>query len=95
MMYWYDAAIKLERAYSIQKKKIDYYSQITGVQATNVEILQTAYENKLVIDRQIRTNHENQMLGLKKQNRGLKIKNTVLTIGVGALTATTIYFAIF
>lgn len=94
-MYWYDAATRLEKLYLLQKEKIDYYYKITGVQAGSVELLQTVYENKLAIDRQIKTDNENEMLKLKKQVRGLKIKNTILTIGVGGLAATTIYFSIF
>jgi len=95
MMYWYDTATRLEKLYLLQREKIDYYYKITGVQAGSVELLQTVYENKLAIDRQIKTDNENEMLKLKKQVRGLKIKNTILTIGVGGLAATTIYFSIF
>jgi hypothetical protein len=94
-MYWYDTATRLEKLYLLQKEKIDYYYRITGVQATSVELLQTVYENKLAIDKQIKTDNENEMLKLKKQARGLRIKNTILTIGVGGLAATTVYFAVF
>lgn len=94
-MYWYDAATRLEKLYLLQKEKIDYYYKITGVQSGSVENLQIVYENKLAIDRQLRTDNENQMLGLKKQVKVLKIKNTILTIGVGGLALTTAYFAIF
>ncbi len=95
MMYWYDTATRLEKLYLLQREKLDYYYKITGVQATNVEILQTAYENKLAIDKKIKTDNENEMIKLNKQVRGLKIKNTILTIGVGGLVATTLYFAVF
>jgi hypothetical protein len=95
MMYWYDAATRLEKLYLLQREKLDYYYKITGVQAGSVELLQTVYENKLAIDKQIKTDNENEMLRLKKQVRGLKIKNTILTIGVGGLAATTLYFSIF
>ena len=95
MMYWYDAATRMERLYNLQSEKIEYYSKITGVQATSVENLQTIYENTLAIDKQIRTDNENQMLSLKKQVKGLKIKNTILTIGLGGLALSTAYFAIF
>ena len=94
-MYWYDAATRLERLYQLQKQKLDYYSKITGVQATSVEMLQSVYENKLVIDTKIKTENENEMLRLKKQVKVLKIKNTALTIGLGGLAATTLYFAVF
>ncbi len=94
-MYWYDAATRMERLYQLQKQKLDYYSKITGVQATSVEMLQSVYENKLVIDTRIKTENENEMLRLKKQVRVLKIKNTALTIGLGGLAATTLYFAVF
>jgi hypothetical protein len=95
MMYWYDAAIRLEKLYYIQKEKLDYYYKITGVQASSIQDLQTVYENKLAIDRQLRTDNENEMLKLKKEVKTLRIKNTVLTIGLGSLAATTLYFAIF
>lgn len=95
MMYWYDAATRLEKLYILQKEKLDYYSKITGVQAGSVEMLQAAYENKIAIDTKIKTENENEMLRLKKQVRGLKIKNTILTIGLGGLAATTLYFAVF
>jgi hypothetical protein len=95
MMYWYDAATRLERLYQLQNQKLDYYSKITGVQATSVEMLQSVYENKLVIDTRIKTEGENETLRLKKQVRVLKIKNTALTIGLGGLAATTLYFAVF
>jgi hypothetical protein len=95
MMYWYDAATRMERLYQLQKQKLDYYSKITGVQATSVEMLQSVYENKLVIDTKIKTENENEMLRLKKQVKVLKIKNTALTIGLGGLAATTLYFAVF
>jgi len=94
-MYWYDTATRLERLYNLQKEKLDFYSKITGVQATNVEILQTAYENKLAIDKKLKTDNENEMIKLNKQIRGLRIKNTLLTIGIGGLAATTVYFAVF
>jgi hypothetical protein len=94
-MYWYDAATRLEKLYNIQKEKLNYYYKITGVQGNSIEVLQTAYENKLVIDTQLKTENENEMLKLKRQVRGLKIKNTILTIGVGGLVATTLYFAVF
>ena len=94
-MYWYDAATRLERLYQLQNQKLDYYSKITGVQATSVEMLQSVYENKLVIDTRIKTEGENETLRLKKQVRVLKIKNTALTIGLGGLAATTLYFAVF
>jgi hypothetical protein len=94
-MYWYDAATRMERLYQLQKQKLDYYSKITGVQATSVEMLQSVYENKLVIDTKIKTENENEMLRLKKQVKVLKIKNTALTIGLGGLAATTLYFAVF
>jgi hypothetical protein len=94
-MYWYDAATRMERLYQLQKQKLDYYSKITGVQATSVEMLQSVYENKLVIDTKIKTENENEMLRLKKQVKVLKIKNTSLTIGLGGLAATTLYFAVF
>jgi len=58
-------------------------------------MLQSVYENKLVIDTKIKTENENEMLRHKKQVKVLKIKNTALTIGLGGLAATTLYFAVF
>lgn len=94
-MYWYDAATRLEKLYQLQKQKLDYYYKITGVQAGSIENLQIAYENKIAIEQQLRTDNENEMIRLNKQVKGLKIKNTILTIGVGGLAITTAYFAIF
>jgi hypothetical protein len=95
MMYWYDAATRMEKLYQLQKQKLDYYYKITGVQSGSIENLQIAYENKIAIDKQIKTDNENEVIRLNKQVRGLKIKNTILTIGVGGLVATTIYYSIF
>ena len=64
MMYWYDAATRMERLYQLQKQKLDYYSKITGVQATSVEMLQSVYENKLVIDTKIKTENEENRIKL-------------------------------
>jgi conjugal transfer/entry exclusion protein len=94
-MYWYDAATRMERLYNIQKEKLDYYYKITGVQATSIQDLQVVYENKLAIDTKLRTENENKVNDLKKQVKVLKLKNTILTIGVGGLALTTAYFAIF
>lgn len=95
MMYWYDAATRMERAYMLQKEKLNYYSKITGVQAVSIQDLQTIYENKIAIETRLRTENENKVNGLTKQIKVLKLKNTVLTIGVGGLALTTAYFAIF
>ena len=94
-MYWYDAATRLEKLYNLQKEQLKYYYKITGVQASSVEKLKTIYENKVATDEQLRIETENEMNRLKKEVRGLKIKNTILTIGVGGLAATAVYFAIF
>jgi len=95
MMYWYDAATRLERLYNIQKEKLDYYSKITGVQATSIQDLQIVYENKVAVETKLKTENENKVNDLKKQVKVLKLKNTILTIGVGGLALTTAYFAIF
>jgi hypothetical protein len=95
MMYWYDAATRMERLYLLQREKLDYYYKITGVQATSIQDLQVVYENKLAIDTKLKTENENKVNDLKKQVKVLKLKNTILTIGVGGLALTTAYFAIF
>jgi hypothetical protein len=95
MMYWYDAATRMERLYLLQKEKIDYYSKITGVQATSIQDLQMVYENKVAIETKLKTENENKVNDLTKQVKVLKLKNTILTIGVGGLALTTAYFAIF
>ena len=94
-MYWYDAATRMERLYLLQKEKIDYYSKITGVQATSIQDLQMVYENKVAAEKKIKDEAADEVNKLKKQVKGLKIKNTILTIGVGGLALTTAYFAIF
>lgn len=94
-MYWYDAATRMERLYRIQQEKLDYYSKITGVQATSIQDLQIVYENKVAVEKKIKDEAADEVNKLKKQVKGLKIKNTILTIGVGGLALTTAYFAIF
>lgn len=94
-MYWYDTATRLEKLYNLQKEQLKYYYKITGVQASSVEKLKTVYENKVANEEQLRIDTENEINGLKKQVKGLKLKNTILTIGVGGLALTTAYFAIF
>jgi len=94
-MYWYDAATRMERLYLLQKEKLDYYSKITGVQAISIQDLQIVYENKVAAEKKIKDEAADEVNKLKKQVRGLKIKNTILTIGVGGLALTTAYFAIF
>ena len=94
-MYWYDAATRMERLYLLQREKLDYYYKITGVQATSIQDLQMVYENKVAIEKKIKDEAADEVNKLKKQVKGLKIKNTILTIGVGGLALTTAYFAIF
>ena len=94
-MYWYDAATRMDRLYRIQQEKLDYYSKITGVQATSIQDLQIVYENKVAVEKKIKDEAADEVNKLKKQVKGLKIKNTILTIGVGGLALTTAYFAIF
>ena len=95
MMYWYDAATRMEKLYNLQKEQLKYYYKITGVQASSVEKLKTVYENKVANEEQLRLETEAEMERLNKQVKGLKLKNTILTVGVGGLALTTIYFAIF
>jgi hypothetical protein len=95
MMYWYDAATRMERLYRLQQQKLDYYSKITGVQATSIQDLQIVYENKVAIEKKIKDEAADEVNKLKKQVKVLKLKNTILTIGVGGLALTTAYFAIF
>ena len=94
-MYWYDAATRMERLYLLQREKLDYYYKITGVQATSIQDLQIVYENKVAAEKKIKDEAADEVNKLKKQVKGLKIKNTILTIGVGGLALTTAYFAIF
>jgi hypothetical protein len=85
----------MDRLYRIQQEKLDYYSKITGVQATSIQDLQMVYENKVAIEKKIKDEAADEVNKLKKQVKGLKVKNTILTIGVGGLALTTAYFAIF
>jgi hypothetical protein len=85
----------MERLYLLQREKLDYYYKITGVQATSIQDLQMVYENKVAIEKKIKDEAADEVNKLKKQVKGLKIKNTILTIGVGGLALTTAYFAIF
>jgi hypothetical protein len=85
----------MERLYLLQREKLDYYYKITGVQATSIQDLQIVYENKVAAEKKIKDEAADEVNKLKKQVKGLKIKNTILTIGVGGLALTTAYFAIF
>jgi len=94
-MYWYDAATRMERLYLLQREKLDYYSKRKKIQATSIQDLQMVYENKVAIETKLKTENENKVNDLTKQVKVLKLKNTILTIGVGGLALTTAYFAIF
>lgn len=95
MMYWYDTATRLEKLYNYQKEQLDCYYKLTGIQASSVEKLKTVYANKVANEEQLRLETEAEMSKLNSQVKGLKIKNTILTIGVGGLALTTVYFAVF
>lgn len=94
MVYWYNTANTLDTLYRLEAEKVKIYSQITGVQTNNIDNLMQAYENKRAIDLAIKTENETLVKTLKKENRSLKTKNFLLTVGATGLLLTTVYFAI-
>jgi hypothetical protein len=94
-MYWYDTAMEIDSLYQLEKLKTHYYAKITGIQAHNYQTLQEIYDNKQAIEKAIGAEKEMQIKDLKKRNRRLVAHNVVLSLGVGALAISTVYFAIF
>jgi hypothetical protein len=95
MMYWYDTAKEIDSLYQLERRKTHYYSKITGIQANSYETLQSIYDNKIAIEKESK-NEQDEVIGeLKKRNRSLVVNNIILSIGVGSLAFSTIYFAIF
>jgi hypothetical protein len=94
MMYWYGTAQEIDSLYQLEKLKTLYYSKITGIQAASYETLQQIYDNKQAVEKAVATEKEHEINQLKKTNRRLIFNNVALTIGVTALTFSTIYFAI-
>jgi hypothetical protein len=94
MMYWYGTAQEIDSLYQLEKLKTMYYSKITGIQASSYETLQQIYDNKQSIEKAIAAEKDGEISKLKKSNRRLIFNNVALTLGVTALTFSTIYFAI-
>jgi hypothetical protein len=94
MLYWYNTAQEIDSLYQMERLKVTYYAKITGIQAASYETLAEIYKNKQSIDKAIATEKDNEIKELKKRNRRLIITNTAMTLGVTALTFSTIYFAI-
>ena len=94
MMYWYGTAQEIDSLYQLEKLKTLYYSKITGIQAASYETLQQIYDNKQAVEKAIATEKDNEIAKLKQTNRRLIFNNVALTLGVTALTFSTIYFAI-
>jgi hypothetical protein len=93
-MYWYGTAQEIDSLYQLEKLKTMYYSKITGIQASSYETLQQIYDNKQSIEKAIAAEKDGEISKLKKSNRRLIFNNVALTLGVTALTFSTIYFAI-
>jgi hypothetical protein len=95
MMYWYSTAQEIDSLYQLERLKVHYYGKITGIQANSYETLQSIYDNKTAIEKETK-NAQDAVIGeLKKRNRSLVVNNIILSIGVGSLAFSTIYFAIF
>lgn len=94
MMYWYSTAIEIDSLYQLEKLKTIYYSKITGIQADSYETLAAVYANKQAIDKAIQDEINNELNDLKKRNRKLIISNTALTIGIAAISFSTIYYTL-
>lgn len=94
-MYWYGTSQEIDSLYQLEKLKTHYYAKITGIQASSYETLQQIYDNKVAIEADEANRRDAVMGELKKRNRGLVVNNIILSIGVGTLAFSTIYFAIF
>jgi len=92
--YWYETALKLDSLLAYEQQKVKVYAKITGFEHKSVTQLGESLLNKQAIDQEIMLKYKEDGDLLRKQNRTLKIKNTVLEIGVGLLIFETAYLLI-
>ena len=95
MIYWYNTANKLDTLFRLERQKVQIYGKITRIQVKNISELEQLYLNKQAVDKAIAEEKRLELEKLKSENRKLKFKTTILSIGVGVTTSAALYLAIF
>jgi len=95
MIYWYNTANKLDTLFRLEREKVQIYGKITGIQVKNISELEQLYLNKQAVDKAVAEEKRLELEKLKSENRKLKFKTTILSIGVGVTTSAALYLAIF
>ena len=91
MLYWSKTSASLNQLYKLEQKKTEELNKVILLKNEALSSLQDAYNNKCYqYDMK-----EQELKFANKQITILKLKNTVLSIGVVGLTLSTIYFAAF
>jgi len=91
MLYWSKTSASLNQLYKLEQKKTEELNKVILLKNEALSSLQDAYNNKCFQYDMI----EQELKFANKQITILKLKNTVLSIGVVGLTLSTIYFAAF
>lgn len=91
MLYWSKTSASLNQLYKLEQKKTEELNKVILLKNEALSSLQDAYNNKCFqYDMK-----EQELKFANKQITILKLKNTILSIGVAGLTLSTIYFAAF
>jgi len=91
MLYWSKTSTSLNQLYKLEQKKTEELNKVILLKNEALSSLQDAYNNKCYqYDMK-----EQELKFANKQITILKLKNTILSIGVAGLTLSTIYFAAF
>lgn len=91
MLYWSKTSTSLNQLYKLEQKKTEELKKVILLKNEALSSLQDAYNNKCYqYDMK-----EQELKFANKQITILKLKNTILSIGVVGLTLSTIYFAAF
>lgn len=91
MLYWSKTSASLNQLYKLEQKKTEELNKVILLKNEALSSLQDAYNNKCFQYDML----EQELKFANKQIAILKLKNTVLSIGVVGLTLSTIYFAAF
>lgn len=91
MLYWSKTSTSLNQLYKLEQKKTEELKKVILLKNEALSSLQDAYNNKCYQYDML----EQELKFANKQITILKLKNTILSIGVAGLTLSTIYFAAF
>ena len=91
MLYWSKTSTNLNALYKLEQKKTEELNKVILLKNEALSSIQDAYNNKCFQYDML----EQELKFANKQITILKLKNTVLSIGVVGLTLSTIYFAAF